>query len=42
MKKMWKKLAEMAVVALVPILIDYAKEFLDDLKKKIQTENEAS
>lgn len=42
MKNFWKKLVEMAVVALVPLVIDYMKELLDDLKKKIQAENEAS
>ena len=38
MKNLWKKLVEMAVIALVPVLIDYVKDFLDDLKKKIQDE----
>lgn len=42
MRKIWKKLVEMAVVALVPVVIDYMKELLDDLKKKIQAENSAS
>lgn len=42
MKNFWKKLVEMAVVALVPLVIDYMKELLDDLKKKIQAENSAS
>lgn len=42
MKKFWKKLVEMAVVALVPVVIDAVKELLDDLKKKIQDENKTA
>lgn len=36
MKNVWKKFAELAVVSLVPVLIDYVVDLLEDLKKKIQ------
>lgn len=36
MKNLWKKLIEMAVVAIAPIIIELVKEQLDALKKKIE------
>lgn len=38
MKKLFKKLIEMAAVALIPIIADWIKESLENLKKKIETE----
>jgi len=36
MNKIWKKLLDLAVVSLVPMLIELAVDYLQDLKKKIQ------
>jgi hypothetical protein len=36
MSKIWKKLLDLAVVSLVPMLIELAVDYLQDLKKKIQ------
>lgn len=36
MKTFLKKLAELAAVAVVPVIIDLVKELLDDLKKKVE------
>lgn len=38
MKKFLRKLAEMAAVALAPVIIDAFIELLGDLKKKIENE----
>ena len=38
MKKLFKKLIEMAAVALIPIIADWIKESLENLKKKIEAE----
>jgi len=36
MNKMWKKLAEMLVLSIVPVLIEMAIEELSKLKKKLE------
>lgn len=36
MKTFLKKLAELAAVAVAPVIIDLIKELLDDLKKKVE------
>jgi hypothetical protein len=40
MKKLFKKLIEMAAVALIPIIADWIKDSLENLKKKIEAEIE--
>lgn len=40
MKRFFKKLGEMAAMALIPIIIDAVIDLLGDLKKKIETEVE--
>lgn len=40
MKETLKKLINLAVVSLVPLLIEMAVDYLNELKKKIQDKNE--
>lgn len=42
MSKIWKKLAEMMVVSIVPVLIEMAIDELGKLKKKLETKEAES
>lgn len=40
MKNVLKKLVEVVAMAIVPVIVDWAKELLDDLKKKVEPQKE--